>query len=388
MNRSDRAYADITVKHIPFLKPYYAANEVDYLRRALSTGKLSGDAYFSKKCSSLLTKTLDSKATLLTPSCTSALEMAAILLNISPGDEVIMPSYTFVSTANAFVLRGATPVFVDIRIDTLNIDEAKINSAITSKTRAIVPVHYGGVSCEMDSILEIAAENSIAVVEDAAQGIFADYFGRPLGSMGHFGTLSFHETKNITSGEGGALVVNDERFVERAGIVREKGTDRTKFFRGEVNKYSWVDVGSSYLLGELPAALLYSQLLHADEITSDRLKLWDNYHDAFLSLERSGCLKRPTIPIGCSHNAHLYYLLLPNRKCRNEFLSFMKEESIDCRFHYIPLHSSNFGMQCGRASSSMDVTIAVSDCLVRLPLWPGLGSLQQRIIDSVYAFFS
>ena len=300
--------------------------------------------------------------------------MAAILADIQPGDEVIMPSYTFVSTANAFVLRGGTPVFVDIRPDTLNLDETKIEAAITPRTRAIVPVHYAGVACEMDAMMAIANRHGLLVIEDAAQGVMAHYKGKSLGSIGHLGALSFHETKNIISGEGGALLINDEKFIERSEIIREKGTNRSKFFRGQVDKYTWVDIGSSYLPGEIIAAFLLAQMEEAEAITSARLAIWQNYHDAFADLQKAGKVRRPIIPSKCVHNAHMYYLLLPDLSTRMQFIAALKENNINTVFHYVPLHDSPAGKKYGRVVGSMKNTISLSERLVRLPLWVGIES--------------
>ena len=320
---------------------------------------------------------------LLTHSCTAALEMAAILADIQPGDEVIMPSYTFVSTANAFVLRGGVPVFVDIRPDTLNIDETKIEAAITTRTKAIVPVHYAGVACEMDTIMDIAQRHNLLVIEDAAQGIMSTYKGRPLGSIGHLGAYSFHETKNIISGEGGALLVNDERFAERAEIIREKGTNRSQFFRGQVDKYTWVDAGSSYLPGEIIAAFLWAQMEEADSITGRRLAIWQRYHEAFEDLELLGLVRRPVISACCTHNAHMYYLLLNSLDERTAFIDRLKEKGINSVFHYVPLHSSPYGMHVGRADGDMANTNRISESLVRLPLWLGLEEHQFTVITTI-----
>ncbi|MET0232078.1 MAG: dTDP-4-amino-4,6-dideoxygalactose transaminase, partial [Rhodanobacteraceae bacterium] len=303
-----------------------------------------------------------------------------------PGDEVIMPSFTFVSTANAFVLRGAVPVFVDIRPDTLNLDETLIEAAITPKTRAICVVHYAGVGCEMDAIGAIAARHGLAIVEDAAQGILSTYRGKPLGAIGALGALSFHETKNVISGEGGALLVNDARFVERAEIIREKGTNRSQFFRGQVDKYTWVDVGSSYLPSEILAAFLAAQLEEAQSITARRLAIWQTYHDAFAALESAGRLRRPIVPTHCRHNAHMYYLLLPDLDVRTRFIATLRDHQIHCVFHYVPLHSAPAGMQFGRTSGDLAVTTRVSDSLVRLPLWlPNMD--QEHVVDAVQGFF-
>ena len=311
---------------IPFNKPFLTGKELYYIAEAHALGQLAGDGHFTKLCSNWLEHRTGCHKALLTHSCTAALEMAAILADIQPGDEVIMPSYTFVSTANAFVLRGGVPVFVDIRPDTLNIDESLIEAAITAKTKAIVPVHYAGVACEMDAIMDIANRHKLLVIEDAAQGVLANYKGRALGSIGHLGCYSFHETKNIISGEGGALLINDPALIERAEIVREKGTNRSNFFRGQVDKYTWVDIGSSYLPGEIIAAFLWAQMQEADVITNRRLAIWNNYHNMFEALEQAGRILRPVIPVGCEHNAHMYYLLLSNLEERTVFITAMKKK--------------------------------------------------------------
>jgi len=372
---------------IPFNKPYMTGKELWYISQAHNKGWLAGDGYFTKLCHAWLEEKTGAKKALLTHSCTAALEMAAILADIKPGDEIIMPSYTFVSTANAFVLRGGVPVFVDIRPDTLNIDESKIESAITEKTRAIVPVHYAGVGCEMDTIMKIAEKYDLLVIEDAAQGIMASYKGKPLGSIGHLGAISFHETKNIISGEGGALLINDERFIERAEIIREKGTNRSKFFRGEVDKYTWVDIGSSYLPSELIAAFLWAQMEEAESITARRLSIWQTYHEAFEKLEINGCFRRPYIPHYCQHNAHMYYLLMPDVETRSAFISYMKNHGVHCVFHYVPLHTAPAGRRFGRVHGSMENTARAGDCLVRLPLWVGLEEQQGYIVEMVLGFF-
>jgi dTDP-4-amino-4,6-dideoxygalactose transaminase len=322
---------------------------------------------------------------LLTHSCTAALEIAAMLADLRPGDEVIMPSYTFVSTANAFVLRGATPVFVDIRPDTLNIDETKIEAAVTERTKAIVPVHYAGVSCEMDTIMDIARRHHLLVIEDAAQGIMSTYKGRPLGSIGHMAALSFHETKNIISGEGGALLINDSGFVERAEIIREKGTNRSQFFRGQVDKYTWVDVGSSYLPGEIVAAFLWAQMEEADAINRRRLDIWATYHQWFASLEKAEKIRRPIVPRECTHNAHMYYVLLPDLATRSRVIERLKVRGVQTVFHYIPLHSSPIGKELGRAASDMRHTDATGERLLRLPLWVGLEDQLAEVIAEIVA---
>lgn len=357
--------------------------ELWYIAQAHANGQLAGDGEFTKKCNRWLEHRTGSPRALLTHSCTAALEMAAILADLRPGDEVIMPSFTFVSTANAFVLRGAVPVFVDIREDTLNIDEHLIEAAITEKTKAIVPVHYAGVGCEMDTIMAIARKHDLIVIEDAAQGIMSTYRQRPLGSIGHLGTLSFHETKNIISGEGGALLVNDPMLIDRAEVIREKGTNRSQFFRGQVDKYSWVDVGSSYLPSELVAAFLWAQMEEADQITGRRLNIWDSYYRAFEGLETACKLRRPTIPAVCNHNAHMFYILLPDLSRRSSMIDELKVENISAVFHYVPLHSAPAGKALGRINGSMQITDSLSERLLRLPMWLGLEDQQHRIVDTV-----
>jgi dTDP-4-amino-4,6-dideoxygalactose transaminase len=366
---------------IPFNRPYMTGQEPAYIAQAHALGHLSGDGRFTRECHAWLEGRTGAAKALLTHSCTAALEMAALLLDLEPGDEVIMPSFTFVSTANAFVLRGAVPVFVDIRADTLNIDESLVEAAITPRTRAVCVVHYAGVSCEMDEILAIAARHGLVVVEDAAQGIMSSYKGRPLGAIGALGALSFHETKNIISGEGGALLVRDPALVERAEIIREKGTNRSKFFRGQVDKYTWVDVGSSYLPSEIIAAFLAAQLAEADSITARRLALWDRYHAWAAPLESAGRLRRPIVPAHCTHNAHMYYLLLRDLKDRTGFIAALKDEGIGSVFHYIPLHSSPAGLRHGRAAGELPVTDSASDRLVRMPFWLGLEDHMDRVLD-------
>ncbi len=370
---------------IPFNKPFMTGKELWYVSQAHAKGHLAGDGAFAKQCSSWLEQRTGSRSALLTHSCTAALEMAAMLVDTQPGDEIIMPSYTFVSTANAFVLRGGVPVFVDIRPDTLNIDETRIEAAITPRTKAICPVHYAGVACEMDKIMAIAANHNLLVIEDAAQGVMSSYKGRPLGSIGHLGALSFHETKNIISGEGGALLVNDARFVERAEIIREKGTNRSQFFRGQIDKYTWVDTGSSYLPGEIIAAFLWAQMEEADAITKRRLDLWAHYHQWFVALEKAGKVRRPIVPRECVHNAHMYYLLLPSLEKRTAFLDQLKARQILSVFHYVPLHSSPMGQKIGRAVGDMSNTVNLSERLVRLPLWLGLEDQLAFVIQEVIA---
>jgi dTDP-4-amino-4,6-dideoxygalactose transaminase len=370
---------------IPFNKPYMTGKELWYISQAHAAGHLAGDGAFTKKCHAWLEANTGTRKALLTHSCTAALEMAAILADLQPGDEVIMPSYTFVSTANAFVLRGAVPVFVDIRPDTLNIDETKIESAITERSKAIVPVHYAGVGCEMDTIMDIAQRYNLLVIEDAAQGIMSTYKGRPLGSIGHMATLSFHETKNIISGEGGALLVNDPRLVERAEIVREKGTNRSQFFRGQVDKYSWVDIGSSFLPGEIIAAFLWAQMEEAEAITQRRLDIWRTYHQWFESMEAQEKIRRPVVPDHCIHNAHMYYLLLSGLEERTAFISRLKKQDIHSVFHYVPLDTAPMGHQLGRASGDLTNTHELSERLVRLPLWVGLEDHQAFVVQQVMA---
>ncbi len=357
---------------IPFNKPYLTGKELAYIADAHARGQLSGDGPYTKRCNAWLEERTGCKKALLTHSCTAALEMAAILADVQPGDEIIMPSYTFVSTANAFVLRGGVPVFVDIRPDTLNIDETKIEAAITARTKAIVPVHYAGVACEMDTIMEIAGRHNLLVIEDAAQGIMASYKGRALGSIGHLGCCSFHETKNIISGEGGALLINNERFVERAEIIREKGTNRSKFFRGEVDKYTWVDIGSSYLPGEIIAAFLWAQMEEAERITKKRIAIWHEYHRDCLELEKQGCLRRPILPDYAQHNAHMYYILTPSAQLRTMLMAFLRAHGVYSVFHYVPLHSSPAGQRYGRSIGNMQCTMDVSLRLLRLPLYTEL----------------
>ncbi|MDZ4184071.1 MAG: dTDP-4-amino-4,6-dideoxygalactose transaminase [Desulfuromonadales bacterium] len=374
---------------IPFNKPYMTGKELWYISQAHHRMALAGDGYFTRACHEWLETQTGCRKALLTHSCTAALEMAAILADIQPGDEVIMPSYTFVSTANAFALRGGVPVFVDIRPDTLNIDEKLIEAAITPRTKAIVPVHYAGVGCAMDEILAIAKRYNLLVIEDAAQGVMAQYKGRALGAIGDLGCFSFHETKNVIAGEGGALLVNNEYFVERAEIIREKGTNRSQFFRGMVDKYTWVDVGSSYLPGELIAAFLLAQLEEAQAITARRLKIWDTYHAAFAGLEERGLLRRPIIPAECRHNAHMYYLLVENLEVRTRLLVALKGEGVLAVFHYVPLHSSPAGLKFARSCGDLPVTTAISGQLLRLPLWLGVEEegLQARVIAAVQGYF-
>jgi dTDP-4-amino-4,6-dideoxygalactose transaminase len=362
---------------IDFNRPYMTGKELYYIAEAHFNGKLAGDGPFTKRCHSFLENTLSCPRVLLTHSCTAALEMAALLFNVNPGDEIILPSYTFVSTANAFVLRGGIPVFVDIREDTLNIDETLIEAAITSKTKAVVPVHYAGVAAEMDEIMRIARKHSLNVVEDAAQAFLSTYKGKYLGTIGDIGTLSFHETKNIISGEGGAILINHRDLECEAEIYREKGTNRSRFFRGEVDKYTWQSQGSSFLPGELIAAFLWAQLEEAESINNYRQKIWNNYHQILEPLEVSGKLHRPVIPTNCTHNAHIYYVILDSSINRDHAITQLKQQDIYSVFHYVPLHSSPAGRKFGRTSGPMNVTDDISSRLIRLPLWIGLTDKDQ-----------
>jgi len=369
----------------PFNRPFMTGRELSYIAQAHQNHKLAGDGPFTAKCSRWLEERTGAPRALLTHSCTAALDMAAILAGIGPGDEVIMPSYTFVSTANAFVLRGGVPVFVDIRADTLNLDERLIEAAVTARTKAVVPVHYAGVGCEMEPIAELARRRRLVVIEDAAQGLMSEHRGRSLGALGALGALSFHETKNVICGEGGALLVNDPALVERAEIVREKGTNRSKFFRGEVDKYTWVDIGSSYLPGEIIAAFLWAQLEEAEAITARRVALWNRYHERLEPCERAGRIRRPVIPAQCRHNAHLYYILLPSRERRDRLIERLRARDIVALFHYVPLHSSPAGRRYGRVAGAMTNTERAGECLLRLPLWlgmdPGVADAVAREID-------
>ena len=355
----------------------------EYLREAIANRHLSGNGPFTRRSQEWLQREIGCARALLTHSGTAALEMAALLSGVGPGDEVIMPAFTFVSTANAFVLRGATPVFVDIRPDTLNIDETAIAAAITPSTRAIVAVHYGGVACEMDAILDLAARHGLMVIEDAAQALLSAYKGRPLGSFGRLAALSFHETKNVSAGEGGALIVNDPALADRAEIVWEKGTNRNAFFRGQVAKYSWVDVGSSFLPSEITAAFLWSQLETARELTESRLRLWHMYHDRCRDLEAAGLVRRPLVPSECRHNGHLYYLLTPSLDARTHALSWMNDRGVNAVFHYVPLHTSPAGRRYGRHAAPLRITEESSDRLLRLPLWTGLPERDlERVVET------
>jgi len=374
---------------IPFNKPPLTGNEEKYLLESMKSSKISGDGEFTKRCHTWFEEKLGCHKVLLTTSCTHALEMAAILIDTQHGDEIIMPSYTFVSTANAFALRGAKIVFVDIRPDTMNIDETLIEAAITPKTKAIVPVHYAGVACEMDTIMEIAQRHNLFVIEDAAQGMMSSYKGKPLGTIGHMGAYSFHETKNYTSaGEGGLLIINDERFINRAEIIREKGTNRSQFFRGMVDKYSWVDIGSSYLLNDISAAYLWGLLENADSINNDRLNSWKDYYEALAELERQKFINLPKTPETCQHNAHMFYIKVKDLDERTSLLKYLTEHEINAVFHYVPLHSAVAGLTFGRLEGADLFTTKESERLIRLPMYYGLKKEDiEYIVQRIQKFF-
>lgn len=375
-------------KMITFNVPPYADKALDYIQECVQNQKICGDGSYTKKCNEWIEERTGTTKCLLTTSCTHATELAALLAEIQPGDEVIMPAYTFVSTADAFVLRGAIPVFVDIRPDTMNIDEKLIEAAVTERTRAIVPVHYAGVACEMDAIMDIAARHQLAVIEDAAQGIMSTYKGRALGTIGDFGCFSFHETKNYSMGEGGALLIRDQKNVENAEIIREKGTNRSKFYRGQIDKYTWVNFGSSYLPSDMNAAYLYAQLEIADEINRTRLALWDRYYEGLKPLAESGKLELPVVPEGCVHNAHMFYVKTADIQERTEFIAFLKEKGIMSVFHYIPLHTAPAGLRFGRFHGEDRYTTKESERLARLPMYYGLRKEQvDYICDTVREFY-
>jgi len=357
---------------IPFNKPYLTGKELPYIADAHSRGVLSGEGIYTGKCQKWIEGQLNSTKAFLTHSGTAALEMAALLIDLTPGEEVIMPSFAFPSTANAFVLRGAVPVFVDIREDTLNLDERLIETAITPRTKAICVVHYAGIGCEMDSIMHIADRYRLTVIEDAAHGVMASYHGRCLGSMGHFGAYSFHETKNLICGEGGALLINDPVFIEKAEIIREKGTDRSRFFRGEIDEYCWRDMGSSFLLGELSAAFLWAQMEAADVILRDRMALWETYQVMLDGFEKENLLRRPVVPKGCRHNGHTYFVLMPDRETRDKVIFKLKEQKIHALSHYVPLHSAPAGLRFGKTHGKLTITADMAGRILRLPLWVGL----------------
>lgn len=374
---------------IHFNVPPFTGKETEYIQKAIDNHKICGDGEFTKKCNAELEKIFSPSKILLTTSGTSALEMAAVLCNVKPGDEVIMPSYTFCSTADAFVQRGATIVFVDVRPDTMNIDEKKIEKAITDKTKVIVPVHYAGVACEMDTIMDIAHRHNLLVVEDAAQAIFSTYKGKLCGTIGDFGCLSFHETKNLSMGEGGAIIINHEKDYEDAEILREKGTNRSKFFRGQIDKYTWVNYGSSYLPSDMNAAYLYAQIEKKDEIQNYRLAIWNKYYEVFKQLEDAGKIRLPIIPQDCVHNAHMFYFITRSLDERSRFIKYMKDNDVLCVFHYIPLHSAPAGIKFGRFDGKDEITTEYSERLVRLPLYYGLTKEDhQKVIDLILNFFS
>ena len=374
---------------INFNVPPFTGKEMDYIKVAIDNQKICGDGQFTKKCNEWIEARTGTAKCLLTTSCTHATEMAALLAEIKPGDEVIMPSYTFVSTADAFVLRGATAVFVDIRPDTMNIDETKIEVAITDKTKAIVPVHYAGVSCEMDTIMDIAKRYNLKVIEDAAQGVMSSYKGKALGTIGDYGCFSFHETKNYSMGEGGALLIQDPEMIEAAEIIREKGTNRSKFFRGQIDKYTWVNYGSSYLPSDMNAAYLYAQLEMADEINDARLHVWNRYYEGLKELAEAGKIELPTVPQDCVHNAHMFYIKAKDLEERTALISYLKENDILAVFHYIPLHSAPAGQKFGRFHGEDVYTTKESERLCRLPLYYGLKDEQvDYIISKVKAFYA
>ena len=373
---------------IPFNRPYVTGKEFAYVEEAIANLRLSGAGPFTRRCQQRLQALLGCRGVLLTHSGTGALDMAALLAEIRPCDEVMMPSFTFVSTANAFVLRGGVPVFIDIRPDTLNLDERRIEAAITSRTRVIVPVHYAGVACELEAISAIADKYGLHVIEDAAQGLFSRYRDRALGCFGACAALSFHETKNVMAGEGGALLINEPAWLERAEILWEKGTDRTRFFRGETDKYTWVDLGSSFLMSDLAAAFLYAQLERVEMITSARLRVWARYHAAFEALEAEGWVRRPQVPPHCDHNGHIYYLLVADLATRDALIAALKAAGAQAVFHYVPLHSSPAGRRFGRAEGDLPETSRASDCLLRLPLWMGMNAREiAAVAAAVEGFF-
>lgn len=373
---------------INFNIPPCTGKEINFIEQAISSHKICGDGAFTQKCSQWIEEKTGIPKALLTTSCTHATEMAAILSGVGAGDEVIMPSYTFVSTADAFVLRGATPVFVDIRPDTMNIDEKLIEDAITEKTKAIVPVHYAGVSCEMDTIMDIAKRHNLLVIEDAAQGVMSTYKGKALGTIGDYGCYSFHETKNYSMGEGGALLIRNADQIENAEIIREKGTNRSKFFRGQIDKYTWVDAGSSYLPSELNAAYLWAQLEEAEKINEDRLASWERYYKAFEPLKGAGRIELPVIPEGCVHNAHMFFIKTKDLEERSRLIAYMKENGVGCVFHYIPLHSAPAGKRFGRFHGEDVYTTRESERLMRLPLYYGLTKDEQdTVIERLLEFY-
>lgn len=373
---------------IVFNIPPFCGKEFEYMHEAVKNNKICGDGPFTKKCDEWMENRFHADKVMLTTSGSSALDMAALLCGINPGDEVILPSFTFSSTANSFVLAGANLVFVDIRPDTMNIDETKIEEAITDKTKVICPVHYAGVACEMDTIMDIAKRHKLLVVEDAAQGVMSTYKGKALGTIGDFGCYSFHETKNYSMGEGGAIVINNPDYIEKAEILREKGTNRSQFFRGQVAKYNWVDFGDSYLQSDLNAAYLWAQLEMADEINNNRLATWNAYYEAFKPLEEKGLITLPTVPEGCVHNAHMFYIKCKDLNTRQEFIKFMKENDILCVFHYVPLHSAPAGLKFGRFVGKDEHTTPDSDRLVRLPMYYNMEKSDLNlVINKTMEFF-
>ncbi len=373
--------------HIPFNRPFFSGREFEFIQQAIANSQISGDGIFTRKCHALLENALGVSKVLLTTSCTHALEMAALLLDIKPGDEVIIPSFTFVSAVNAFVLRGARPVFIDIRADTLNLDESQLERLITPRTKAIVVVHYAGVGCDMDTVMQVAGQHGIPVVEDNAHGLFGKYRGKYLGTFGCLATQSFHETKNFTCGEGGALLINDERYIDRAEIIREKGTDRNRFFRGEVDKYTWLDVGSSYLPSDILAAYLYAQLEVRELIQSRRQRIWEYYYEHLESWARSSGLRLPTVPTHCEQPYHLFYLLLPSVEERQALIAHLNARGINSVFHYLPLHLSKMGRQFGGQEGDCPITEDVSDRLVRLPFYCDLTEDEQmRVVNALHEF--
>ena len=373
---------------ISFNVPPYCGNEKEYVAKAIDNHKICGDGEFTMKCSNWIEEKTGTEKALLTTSCTHATEMAALLCDIQPGDEIIMPSYTFVSTADAFVLRGAKIVFVDIRPDTMNIDETKIEAAITKKTKAIVPVHYAGVACEMDAIMDIARRHNLMVIEDAAQAVMSTYKGKALGTIGDYGCYSFHETKNYSMGEGGALLIKNADMIEAAEVLREKGTNRSKFFRGQIDKYTWVNYGSSYLPSELNAAYLWAELEMADEINEDRLQSWNHYYNGLQDLAEKGNIELPVIPEGCVHNAHMFYIKAKDLEERTRLIAYMKENGIGCVFHYIPLHSAPAGRKFGRLHGEDQYTTKESERLMRLPMYYGLKPEDvEKVIETIKNFY-
>ena len=373
---------------IHFNVPPFVGTEFQYMHEAVENHKISGDGPFTKRCNEWMQNHFDAKKAMLTTRCSSALDMAALLCAVHPGDEVILPSFTFSSTANAFVLVGAKLVFVDIRPDTMNIDEKKIEEAITEKTKVICVVHYAGVSCEMDAIMGIARAHNLKVVEDAAQGVMSTYKGKALGTIGHFGCFSFHETKNYSMGEGGAILINDEQYIEKAEILREKGTNRSQFYRGQVAKYNWIDFGDSYLASDINAAYLWAQLEVADKINQNRLETWERYRDAFKVLEEKGILELPYIPQACVHNAHMFYIKCRDLETRQSFIQYMRDNDILCVFHYVPLHSAPAGLKYGRFQGVDKYTTAESERLVRLPLYYNIDNKDlDRVIEKALTFF-